>query len=414
MNTWQIARLRDVAPPIPSAKKFSPDEIVWMLTLDQIESETGNIIDKVRIPAFEAGVSSQSFDEENVLYSKLRPYLNKVVLPDEPGISTTELVPLQPKKNILDRRFLYYFLRTSAFLAFANQNVAGVKMPRVIMERFWQYQIPLPPLSEQRRIVEILDQADALRKKRAETDKLTEKIIPALFYELFGNPKENPKGWRTEKLGTHIKVQGGFAFKSDDFLETGPLLVRIGNLVNDEIIINESSVFLPELFLIEYEDYKLAKGDVLIALTGATTGKLARFDLDLSALLNQRVGRFVKKEKSEIHLDYLFYLMKTEKLQSYIWKCAKGFGQPNIAPRQIEDYEITIPPKELQEKFSLIVQRLRLIKNKFVKSHSSISDLYRMILDQAFLSDLTVKWREAHMKELLQEMEQRSKELNFK
>ncbi len=180
---------------------FSPDEPVWHLTLDQVESHTGNIVNKKIAPASTAGTSTNVFDDGNVLYSKLRPYLNKVICPTEPGIATTELIPLRPRKDLLDRHYLTYYLRSKHFLGFANVAVAGVKMPRIIMAKFWKHQVPLPPLSEQRRIVEILDQADALRKKRAEADAKAARILPALFYKMFGDPATNPKGWPTKRLG---------------------------------------------------------------------------------------------------------------------------------------------------------------------------------------------------------------------
>lgn len=197
---WGAAPLEVVAPAQASDLRFGPDEVVWHLTLDQVEAHTGRILEKLRRPFAEAGTSTFVFDDRNVLYSKLRPYLNKVVCPTEPGVATTELVPLRPDPRILDRNFLAYYLRSQRFLAFASSTVAGVKMPRVIMSKLREHEVPLPPISEQRRIVEILDQADALRKKRAEADAKAARILPALFYKMFGDPATNPKGWPMKAL----------------------------------------------------------------------------------------------------------------------------------------------------------------------------------------------------------------------
>jgi hypothetical protein len=93
---WLTAPLRKVAPSVTAQCNFVPEDKVWQLSLDQIEGDTGEIIEKNYAPASEAGASTIYFDEGNVLYSKLRPYLNKVALPDEPGIATTELIPLRP------------------------------------------------------------------------------------------------------------------------------------------------------------------------------------------------------------------------------------------------------------------------------------------------------------------------------
>ncbi len=141
---WPTAKLGQIAPPERSEREFAPDEVVWHLNLDQIESQTGRVLEKKRAPASQGGVSTFAFDEGHVLYSKLRPYLNKVVRPDEPGIATSELVPLCPQPDILNADFLKFYLRSDRFVGFANQVVAGAKMPRMIMEKFWVHEMPLP------------------------------------------------------------------------------------------------------------------------------------------------------------------------------------------------------------------------------------------------------------------------------
>ena len=195
---WPHYTLREVAPATPSRNTLDPNDTVWHLGLDQIESHTGIVLGKHRAPVSEAGNSTFHFDQSHVLYSKLRPYLNKVVVPDEPGIATTELVPLKPHPHLVCREFLAYYLRSPAFLTYASQYVTGAKMPRVILDRFWAHEIALPPLSEQRRIVEILDQAHRLRRLRAEADAKAERLLPALFAKMFGDLTANPMEWNTK------------------------------------------------------------------------------------------------------------------------------------------------------------------------------------------------------------------------
>lgn len=142
MNT---AVLKDVAPARAARLSFLPKDVVWQLNLDQVEAQSGRILSKVTGLASAAGSSTQAFDTGNVLYSKLRPYLNKVVCPDSPGIATTELVPLRPDPKQLDRQYLTYYLRSPEFVTWISNEVAGAKMPRVTMKVFWDHEIPLPP-----------------------------------------------------------------------------------------------------------------------------------------------------------------------------------------------------------------------------------------------------------------------------
>ena len=154
---WKTSKIKDVAPESPS--KESVDGRVWLLNLDMIESNTGKVIEKVYEDS-ENALSVQPFDEGNVLFSKLRPYLNKVVIPDEPGLATTELVPLRPKGDILNKIFLSHLLRGDQFVNFANDIAGGTKMPRMPLSELRKFECILPPIEEQMKFVAIAELAD--------------------------------------------------------------------------------------------------------------------------------------------------------------------------------------------------------------------------------------------------------------
>ena len=118
-------KLGDAAPAKATKHVFSETEEVWTLNLDQVEAGTGKVIQKIIRPVSEVGSSTHGFDERHVLYSKLRPYLNKVVLPDGKGLATTELVPLLPDPERLDREYLAYYLRSKRFVDWVSAQVAG-------------------------------------------------------------------------------------------------------------------------------------------------------------------------------------------------------------------------------------------------------------------------------------------------
>ena len=154
---WKTSKIKDVAPESPS--KESVDGRVWLLNLDMIESNTGKVIEKV-YEDNENALSVQPFDEGNVLFSKLRPYLNKVVIPDEPGLATTELVPLRPKGDILNKIFFSHLLRGDQFVNFANDIAGGTKMPRMPLSELRKFECILPPMEEQMKFVAIAELAD--------------------------------------------------------------------------------------------------------------------------------------------------------------------------------------------------------------------------------------------------------------
>ena len=171
---WHGVELKRIAPARPAAAVASPpdESTIWHLDLEHIAANTGRVRVKHRATISEIGSSTVWFDESNVLYSKLRPYLNKVVTPDEPGIATSELIPLSPNPCVVTRSFLAYYLLSPGFVAHASRHVSGTKMPRVIPTLFWSHTVPLPPPPEQHAIARFLDdqtaKIDALVAKQRE------------------------------------------------------------------------------------------------------------------------------------------------------------------------------------------------------------------------------------------------------
>lgn len=175
---WYVKSLSEVAPESASNHKLTGT--VWNLNLDMIESGTGLLIEKVYIP-HESLNSVVPFDEENVLYSKLRPYLNKVIIPAAKGYATTELVPLRPDTTLLNMKFLSYILRSEQFVAFANGIATGTKMPRIPMAELRKFNCILPPLPLQQQFVEIATQAEATKESLRKSIENIDQVIKSLI-----------------------------------------------------------------------------------------------------------------------------------------------------------------------------------------------------------------------------------------
>ena len=156
-KSWATKPISSVAPA--SSPKIAVSENIWLLNLDMIESQSGKVLDRLIVSKNKINASTCAFDDKNVLYSKLRPYLNKVVLPDQEGYCTTELAPLRPS-NELNREFLATLLRSDAFVGYINEKTAGAKMPRVSMNIFRQFECILPPITLQEQFSVFYKQVD--------------------------------------------------------------------------------------------------------------------------------------------------------------------------------------------------------------------------------------------------------------
>ena len=132
----------------------------WILDLEDIEKDSGVVLQKVRQGERNAGSTKHRFHKGQVLYSKLRPYLNKVVLADEDGYCTSEILPLEFDRNILPQ-YARYFLMSPTFLRYANKCSYGVKMPRLGTTDGKKAIISVPPVKEQKRIIMAIELAFA-------------------------------------------------------------------------------------------------------------------------------------------------------------------------------------------------------------------------------------------------------------
>ena len=178
---WNTKKLKVVAPEytpqIPEEEKY------WWLNLDMIESNTGWLIEKDMAKPDEIGNSTSTFDNTMVLYSKLRPYLNKVIVPESYGYATTELVGMKPDEEILDKYFLFNLLRGDDFLRYANGLSAGGQMPRMPMKELRNFECILPPMDMQKRFVEIYRQSDKSKFEIKQCIETTEKLLHRIIDE---------------------------------------------------------------------------------------------------------------------------------------------------------------------------------------------------------------------------------------
>ncbi|MFH4532274.1 restriction endonuclease subunit S [Vibrio diabolicus] len=179
-----------------------------------------------------------------------------------------------------------------------------------------------------------------------------------------------PRGWSEHKLGKYIRLQGGNAFKSEEFTQSGIPVVRISNIKKDGSIDIDGSVCVaPSESLTRFE---VGSGDVLIAMSGATTGKVGRYRSPQKSYLNQRVGRFLPKHDDSVSLDYVHQVTSKDSFIEAILIDAIGGAQPNISSQQIESIVSLFPPLPEQKKIAAI---LISVDNVIEKTQAQIDKL---------------------------------------
>ena len=281
-----------------------------------------------------------------------------------------------PNEDKLVPKFTYYYFCSQKFKAYLSAIGNGANINNIKYIDIAKDSIPLPPKSTQLAIVSELDKINELIRLKKEQLKDFDNLAQSLFYEMFGDPVENEKGWEVKKLGELLKVIGGYAFKSDKYKDEGIPILRIGN-INSGFFRDTNLVFAESDE--KLERYKIFPGDIVISLTG-TVGKSDYGNVCIMDnaynfyYLNQR------NAKLEIfgNLDkyYLSAILKNEVIKSRLTSISRGVRQANIANKDIENLQIPLPPLSLQQLFA---QRIEQIEREKSEVQKSIQDLETLL-----------------------------------
>jgi type I restriction enzyme S subunit len=183
-----------------------------------------------------------------------------------------------------------------------------------------------------------------------------------------------------QPLYKHIKVVGGYAFKSNEYLDEGVPIIRISDFNNERIDLSDVKKYKESDDLKRYELYS---GDIIIAMTGGTIGKLAIVQQGLGKLyLNQRVGKFEVLNKELFHTEYIYWIAKG--VQGEVNRIGYGGAQPNISNKQIEALNFPFPDKSTQE--SIVSFLNDLMNNDLVKSIYFDEELEKEIIRLQFVT----------------------------
>ena len=388
--SFPTAPMRSLLDAAHKAALLESEGEVWTLNLDQIESHSGKVLAKVMLDREEVGPSTYVFNKGTVLYCKLRPYLNKVVVADDDGVATTELVPLRCDESKVLPSYLAHFLRSATFLAFATNVVAGAKMPRMVMSEFWSYPVPLPPLEQQRRITAILDQAETLRTQRRTALALLDSLTQSLFLDMFGDPVANPKGWQREKLGNLTSKMGSGSTPSGGdaaYKAEGISLIRSLN-VHDGEFKYKNLAYIDETQAAKLSNVQVAEGDVLLNITGASVARVCRAPSDvLPARVNQHV--MIVRPKSALNGLFLERMLLSETMKRALLQIGgAGATREAITKAQAEELLVPLPPLPLQQTFATRIAAIEALKATHRRALAAQGALFASLQQRAFAGAL--------------------------
>ena len=202
------------------------------------------------------------------------------------------------------------------------------------------------------------------------------------------------------RLGDICTINGGYAFKSDQFSTEGVPVIRIGNITKEGLTIDED-VCYDKKFWNENDSYRIAKNDILIAMSGATVGKSCINNTERNLLLNQRVAAI--NCDNNINLKYIFYSIGSEKFSKYIMTNSIGCAQPNISLKQIANFEIPAVCLEEQNRIADELDKVTDVINKRKQQISKLDELVKARFVELFGDpvDNPMEWATKQLQELV-------------
>ena len=354
--------------------------------LEHIEKGAGSFTADFRCQPETLLATKFRFTPLHVLYGKLRPYLNKVALPDFDGVYTTEIFPLLPKPQRLDRRYLHAMLLSQHFVKWASNSVAGANLPRLDPERLRDYEVELPDLTEQRRITGQLEQADRLRRTRRYALELTDTFLPAAFLELFGDPVTNQMGWKISPFEEVAPSRLGKMLDANQ--QTGmhgrPYL-RNENVQWERFDLTEVSVM--DFDADDREEFLLSPGDLLIC-EGAEPGRCAIWRGQLPECYFQKALHRARPVLSKAIPEYLVHLLWSLARRGGLADYVTSATIAHLTGEKLKLMPIPVPPLPLQQKFAALVERVERLRAVQREALRQAEHLFASLLHRAFSGEL--------------------------
>ena len=373
-----MAKLGEVCKVSPSTKNIKRQS-ACLLNLDMVEQQTGRVIEYKYAGEDDLNGSIIQFDTENVLYSKLRPNLNKVVLPEKDGFSTSELLPLRPDASVLNRDYLAVFLRSDSFVTWAVSKTAGAKMPRLGTKDLMNAEIPVPNIERQKEIAEKFKKLEQLISLRKQQLAKLDELVKARFVEMFGDPVKNTMDWEIKPLSELGELNRGVSKarpRNSPELLGGPYpLIQTGEVANAKTYITSFNSTYSEKGLAQSKMWPKGTLCITIAANIAQTSILT-FD---ACFPDSVVGFISRNMTNELFIHYWFSFF-----QKILDEQAPQVAQKNINLKILSELNVIVPPLSLQNRFAAFVEHVDQQKQTVQQSLEKLELMKKALMQEYF------------------------------
>jgi len=374
---WEKKKLGDVMVQSKNQKNHINLPYVGM---EDIESGTG-----IFLGSFDPKIVKSNtfyFNSEHVLYGRLRPYLNKVLLPDFEGHCSTEIIPLKIIGNA-NKKFIFYWLTSDPIVDKINRSTTGARMPRADVSELLSFEVPIPPEPEQVRIVKILDEVfEGIAKAKESVEKNIQNS-KELFESYARIAFTNTGLWKEKKLGEVCELFQGVAINAKTkhiLVEMSELpLLRIKDLKNNTVEQYVDPNNYPKNALVNELD-----------LIYTRTGQIGLVFTGKRGVLHNNSFKVAPSEI--LDRSYLYWWLQNPEFKAEIVKLASRAAQPDITHVLFKQQKIFIPPISEQQvivaKLDALQEQTKKLEANYKQKLTLLKELKKSILNKAFSGEL--------------------------
>ena len=397
---WELKSLIEVAEikagnPAPQKEKyFEKGDIpfVRMQDLGKYHRTTSLIrtTDKVNKQAIEE-CNLHIFPEGSVILPKSGSvYLNHRAILGINACVVSHIAILIPKTEVISE-FLYYILLTIDMSKWGHKTTG---LDSLNLRSLGKIKIPLPPIEEQKKIVEILQFADYLKEKIREAKELVDKIIMSVFSDMFGAPATNPKGWKVKKLSeiADVNPRNLLLESWNDEKEVG--FIPMENIDEETGKIRQTQI--KKLSQVRSGKTRFKENDVLFAkITPCVENKKVALARNLPSEIGFGSTEFhaIRAKDGITAPEFLLYLVRTDYIREHAISSMTGTsGRKRVPVSFLRNFNVPLPSLDLQQEFAEIVSKLEDKRKQMEEAEEKLEMLYQILLKQAFTGKLMEEW----------------------
>jgi type I restriction enzyme S subunit len=295
--------------------------------------------------------------------------------------------------------FRAYLLKNPRVFINLKKLATGSKVYGISKGNVAELELVVPPLPEQQKIARILSTWDKAiektelliaQKQQLKKGLMQQMLTGKMRFKEFVKSKRMkktklgliPEDWNLMAFTEFTELRHGFQFRDEHFCNSGIVVVKIGSLADGKGLKLNDSTYVPQEDLHKFEKFLLKRGDILMALTGGSLGKVSRVDTDILLLQNYRVGNFIPSKLSS--LEYIYQLLQSFFVQQRIKNLVNEAAQPNFGKQDFDKIFIPLPPLREQSKIAYILQcidrEINLLNNNLHRLRSQKVGLMQMLL----------------------------------